>query len=753
MAAPADISNGWSLCIHYFHLVWRHASRFEIVKNSFLESRFAAPNPNSFPIIEQGKRSSLFLRGNMKNIFLIKRLCGYCLLPSMVAMMVSFCLALLWLGISSAAELGNGGTATVSIKESVISTLETNPRLAELKQNRSAVGKDLEQTRGRYYPRVDVTAGYGVDRHSDTTTRDEGTDDEFDPRSEASIILVQPLYQGGELDGSYDIQNAKLESADKRVLDNAEALALDAVIAHMEVWRQRQLLDLTDRNVRTHRQILNHIKERQRVGAGSTADVMQTNGRLSLTLSSRYQIEADVRAARANYYRVVGQEPEALLLPEDFRKNLPGDEKEIIDRVERCNPKLAALSADIRAAKHEVDVRKSAFMPKVNLELSTTYRDQVEGSQTYEYNNAAMLRARWNLFNGGSDTAARDAAIERRLQVTLNRKDQYEYIVEQVYETWSRYKMAGERVKAFTDAVEYNRQTRDAYQQQFVVGQRSLLDVLDAENEFFQSSGQYLTAKVNEIVAAYRLLALTGCLIRNLGIDQEAYDLAAASQECCGAAVLTDEDADGVPDTLDSCPNTPMRVVVDAAGCPVDKDKDGVPDYLDQCFGTEAGVVVDAKGCAMDTDDDGVLDHRDRCPGTPRGMKVNETGCPLTKPTESAEITADGTWLYKGIQFESNRWTLKPGSYAVMDEIAEGLKIDPTLYVEIQGHSDSRGNRQYNISLSLKRAQAVRNYLIHKGISKERITAKGYGPDRPIDTNETAAGRSNNRRVELKLIH
>ena len=88
----------------------------------------------------------------------------------------------------------------------------------------------------------------------------------------------------------------------------------------------------------------------------------------------------------------------------------------------------------------------------------------------------------------------------------------------------------------------------------------------------------------------------------------------------------------------------------------------------------------------------------------------------------------------------------------MLAEIAKGLQDNKKLYVEIQGHSDSRGKRNYNISLSLKRAQAVRNYLIHKGIDAKRITAKGYGPDRPIDTNDTPAGRANNRRVELKPI-
>ncbi|NNF98691.1 MAG: TolC family outer membrane protein [Desulfobacteraceae bacterium] len=673
-----------------------------------------------------------------------------------------------------------------SVRTSVIYTLESNPRLGEIKQNRSAVRKELRQTKGRFYPRVDLDVAYGTDSHSDEFTRDEGTDDEWDDRTEASITLTQPLYHGGEIRSTVKAQTTKLESAEKRVLDNAEALALDAIIAHLEVWRQRYLMDLSNQNIAVHEQILNHIKERQQAGAGSTADVMQANGRLALTLSSRYQIKAELEAATANYHRVAGSYPAQLELPGDFRLNLPMGREDALSRAESCNPKLAAFAADIKTAQNEVDVRKSEYLPRINLELSSKYRNQVESSETYEHNNSAMVRARWNLYNGGSDKAARESAEARKLQVLLSRNDQYNQISEQIHDTWSRYKIAGDQITTYDDAVEFNRQTREAYQQQFVVGQRSLLDVLDAENEYFQSSGQLITAKVNEIVASYRLLALSGCLMKSLSINPELFDITPISAECCVPAEKTDGDADGVLDADDRCPDTPPGVPVDSVGCPLDSDKDGVPDFQDECPNTKSGIVVDIKGCPLDTDLDGVPNATDKCPNTPSGIVVDIKGCPLdtdldgvpnatdkcpntpkgtrvdakgctvavapVKFTKSAKVTSSGNWLYQGIEFELGRWDLKPESYAVLDEIAEGLRADPKLHAEIQGHTDSQGNHAYNISLSFKRARSVMYYMINKGISASRITAKGYGPDRPIAGNDTAEGRAKNRRVELKPI-
>jgi OOP family OmpA-OmpF porin len=365
-----------------------------------------------------------------------------------------------------------------------------------------------------------------------------------------------------------------------------------------------------------------------------------------------------------------------------------------------------------------------------------------------------MLKARWNLFNGGSDAAARDAASARKLQLVASRKDQYQQIEEQIRHTWSQYQTSGQQTKIFSNAVRYNKKTRDAYQQQFVVGQRSLLDVLDSENELFQTSGQLVTVEVNEIIAVYRLLALGGCLLSSLDVDAQSYGIAKASDNCCDSEKSIDSDGDRVPDNKDRCPDTPAGVNVDGQGCPEDGDLDGIPDYRDKCPDTQSRVIVDEHGCALDKDGDGVPNTGDRCPETPPGIQVNDNGCPKPKPkaTKNALVTDSGTWLYKEIIFESNSWHLKPSSYAVLEEIAAWLTSKPDLVVEIQGHSDSAGSRENNISLSLKRSQSVIAYLVHKGIDAARMTPKGYGPDRPIADNGTTQGRAKNRRVEIKPI-
>ena len=210
-----------------------------------------------------------------------------------------------------------------------------------------------------------------------------------------------------------------------------------------------------------------------------------------------------------------------------------------------------------------------------------------------------------------------------------------------------------------------------------------------------------------------------------------------------------DSDGDGVADYIDMCPHTPEAAygMIDQYGCPLDTDRDGVYDYLDTCSDTpvEGRNHVDENGCLLDTDQDGVYDYQDLCP-TIAGVKENK-GCPEVK----REVRNLLKKAMSGIQFENGKATIKKNSYKILNDIAK-IFIDNTDYiVEVQGHTDNVGKRDYNIDLSERRAQAVRTYLIEKGVPATRLSAHGYGPDVPIADNKTKEGRAKNRRVEFNI--
>lgn len=205
-----------------------------------------------------------------------------------------------------------------------------------------------------------------------------------------------------------------------------------------------------------------------------------------------------------------------------------------------------------------------------------------------------------------------------------------------------------------------------------------------------------------------------------------------------------DADNDGVADYLDKCANSPTGVSVDANGCPLDSDNDGVADYMDKCPNTPAGAKVDAKGCPLDSDNDGVPDYKDKCPNTPAGREVDENGCTVEKQVGEEVMSGDAN-------FATNSAKLLTQAYTKLDEIAKTLKDNSDYTARIEGYTDSMGAEDYNMKLSEKRAQAVADYLVSKGVNKNQLQIVPMGEANPVASNKTRAGRAANRRVDIKI--
>lgn len=191
-----------------------------------------------------------------------------------------------------------------------------------------------------------------------------------------------------------------------------------------------------------------------------------------------------------------------------------------------------------------------------------------------------------------------------------------------------------------------------------------------------------------------------------------------------------------------------LAVVDPATGrsdCGADSDRDGVPDSADECPLTPEGTPVDARGCPVDLsndeDGDGVPNHLDACPGTQKGLRVDARGCVVAQ-----------TAVLRGVNFENDSARLTVEAKRLLDDSAQTLKNQSNLSVLVAGHTDSNGDDAYNLSLSQQRAESVRQYLIGRGVPASRLSAQGFGESQPAESNDTAAGRAANRRVEFRLV-
>ncbi|KIG14284.1 putative internalin [Enhygromyxa salina] len=218
----------------------------------------------------------------------------------------------------------------------------------------------------------------------------------------------------------------------------------------------------------------------------------------------------------------------------------------------------------------------------------------------------------------------------------------------------------------------------------------------------------------------------------------------------------SDRDGDGFIDSQDTCPDEAetFNEYQDEDGCPEsDRDGDGLWDEQDSCP-DEAETVNDYKdedGCPeSDRDGDGLWDEQDSCPDEPEsdnGYK-DEDGC----PDEVPKAVRDFTGAIKGITFDNDQDTIRKSSTKTLDNAVKVLTENPEIRIKISGHTDNKGDPAHNLDLSKRRAESVKKYLVDHGIDESRMVTEGVGPDKPVDTNDTKAGRSNNRRIEFDII-
>lgn len=230
--------------------------------------------------------------------------------------------------------------------------------------------------------------------------------------------------------------------------------------------------------------------------------------------------------------------------------------------------------------------------------------------------------------------------------------------------------------------------------------------------------------------------------------DPEDFD---AYEDEDGCPEDQDQDGDGIPDTTDACPVEPedADTYQDEDGCPEpDNDLDGILDGDDRCPNEpeDRDGHADEDGCPdPDNDGDSIVDVTDNCPNEPG--PAEEQGCP--RVYQDVEVTSTGIVIHQRIYFEYNRAVIRDRSFPILNTVAQVMRDFPDITIEIQGHTDDRGSDRYNLRLSGERAEAVRQYLIQRGIPATRLTARGYGEERPIQPNRSRAGRAANRRVEF----
>ncbi|MEE1673633.1 TolC family outer membrane protein [Agarivorans aestuarii] len=403
-----------------------------------------------------------------------------------------------------------------SLEQAVAKVLTEHPQLQSSFNQFKASSEQYQSAKGGYYPTVDLTAGAGW---AQTDTEDEVT--ESGTPTEVGLSIRQLLFSGFATSG--EVSRTENETlADQWLLYNdAENIALRVVDVYLEVIKQQQLSELAESNLQTHLAIQKDIKKRTESGVGSSADLTQVNGRVARATTNSLSAKNNLMDAQTQFLRVVNELPKDLVQPGADVALIPADLDAALAAALDVHPTLKSAQFDVAAANAQTTVAKANNYPEIALELDGNWDKNRRGYEdTKDYELAAMLRLRYNLFNGGSD-----AAEIRRSAYDVNRakavgEDAYRQVSEGTRLAWNAWDVLVRQKSFLQQHVEASFQTVEAYKKQFNLGKRSLLDVLNTENELFEAQNEFISADIDELRAKYRLLNATGLLLEALRVNR-----------------------------------------------------------------------------------------------------------------------------------------------------------------------------------------------------------------------------------------
>ena len=438
----------------------------------------------------------------------------------------------LCLTVSTAALIGLGATSgiaqdkalhqslSVSLSEAVSVGVATNPEYGTVAASRRATDEELEQGRALFRPSLDLNADAGWEYSEDPATR-AGTDDDDESlwRYETGLTLTQLLFDGYEAKYEVERQQARVTSSAHRVRETAELVGLAIVESYLEVLRQRQLLSIARKNVSDHISILDQIEQGVEGGRSTQADLEQAKARLAQARATESSTRQSLRNAEAEYRVEVGDEPGNLALPNTPYEVLAQDVEREVEKTMAYSPTLDIFESDIEVAYAEAQGTKSTFYPQVDLQLNARQGHNLGGVEGRDRSATALVVMNWNLYRGGADMARAREFIHRHQQTKEARAEAARAVENDVRQTWAAMVSAGERARQFAAQADANVEVVKAYNDQFSLDRRTLLDVLDAQNELFVSRSNTVNSEFLEMLAVYRLLALKGALLPTLQVE------------------------------------------------------------------------------------------------------------------------------------------------------------------------------------------------------------------------------------------
>lgn len=405
-----------------------------------------------------------------------------------------------------------------TLREVVQIAVETNPLIGRVAKAKDAADSAYEAAKGGYFLKLDWTYGGGIERSQNSSTVATPGWVRLN-RHVDTMVANQMLWDGLGTRSEVERRRAISDAAAYRVHSTAEEVALEAVNAYLEVLKNQELVAYAKENQQAHVRTFDQVKLRSDKGVGRRADLDQVEARLSLASANVRSAESRLREAEIAFQRVVGRNPISLA-PVPDSKSLPASADEAVKSGLANHPKLKSTYADIEQAAAQRELARSLWSPRVEFEGSYSNNRNLDGVPGPNRDRLLMLFVKWNLFRGGFDYhRLKETAyqIDEATEISRNTTREVENAVRLAH---NAHLAARERLPLLDRYAKSSDATRASYAQQFAIGQRTLLDLLDSENEYFTSRTTYVEGKYTELAQYYRALTAMGQLLSSFDIKQ-----------------------------------------------------------------------------------------------------------------------------------------------------------------------------------------------------------------------------------------
>ncbi len=410
---------------------------------------------------------------------------------------------------------------TVTVQDTLNFAFAYSPNIKAAQEARQQSMHNVRMAEAGYYPTIGIWAGGGIQQTDNVSTRAAGESEDTVAAITMGMNISQTLWQGGQTAASVRMGQAEVNMRAWQLMDSANSLAYSAVSAHADVIRRKELVRLAQINVRENQHILGLLNTRVKQGLSSDGDVRLVLGRLARAKASLAVHTQGYRTSLATYTRITGQPAPKKLAPVSLPKRIINDVDEARDVSANKNLRIQADLAAIHNAAADVDLAKSNFSPRVSLDGGPSYSTQSYNEDPHQFSWSAMVNIQWEIFSGGRDVANVQSKKSRMRELRQNLHQTMDSINEEILATHAATQSSAEQSKYYEQAAIASKQAKANYNEQFKLGQRDLLSVLDAEGEYFFSATEKVVRSTDAILGQYRMLALTGDLLEELNIQHK----------------------------------------------------------------------------------------------------------------------------------------------------------------------------------------------------------------------------------------